>query len=201
MKKLIALLLALMLPCAALAFDNETLRSTAGCDVIEDFMTGEIIVCPVNQPYMGEMEDGMLMVWVDYIEKLNPEVTLLRLAVSVMIYDPMWADTVTLTVGGKAYAFAVEADQYEYDGIYTEDYITCLTDASLPFLKAVAQQKQDDPVTVSFSCGGEVVLTGQVIIPGEEAAQLYDRFVDLGGKQQELKSLDDMWPCEVTKVK
>jgi hypothetical protein len=50
---------------------------------------------------------------------------------------------------------------------------------------------------VEFLSLGETVFAGEVIIPGQEAAQLYDRFIDLGGKKQELKRLDATWPCTV----
>lgn len=203
MKKLLALLLALlMLPCAATAeFDRERLRETENCLVTVQPKTWDTIVSPANQPYMGELDDGTMLVCVDYIEKVNLDVTLVRVAVSLMIYDRTWADTVVFTVGGKEYAFSVEAEAYEYDGLCMEDYNICLTDAGLPFLKALAQQKQDDPIPVAFVSGGETRLTGRVVIPGEEAAWLYDYYIDLGGKTQGLKALDDMWPVTVTKVK
>ena len=82
-----------------------------------------------------------------------------------------------------------------------EDHTTYLTDASLPLLKAIAQQKTDAPIPVELLSLGEVVFSGLVVIPGEEAADLYDRFIDLGGKKQELKKLDEVWPCKVEKVK
>ena len=40
-----------------------------------------------------------------------------------------------------------------------------------------------------------------VVIPGDDAAWIYDTFVNLGGKTQPLKEIDDMWPCTITKVK
>ena len=127
--------------------------------------------------------------------------TLIRVDVLLMIYDMLCADAVTFTVGGKTYAFSVTADVFEYDGVYQEDYVICLTDASLPFLKTIAQQKKDDPIPVAFSCEGEVMLEAQVVIPGEDAARIYDLYIDLGGKTQALKEIDDLWPVEIRKVK
>ena len=121
----------------------------------------------------------------------------LRLVVSIEAYDPICADQMRLTVGKKTYTFDVTYEQDEYDGLYMEDYAVCLTDASLPLMKTIAQQKKDEPIAVEFLSLGETVFAGEVIIPGQEAAQLYDRFIDLGGKKQELKRLDATWPCTV----
>ena len=48
---------------------------------------------------------------------------------------------------------------------------------------------------------GETVFSGLVVIPGEDAAALYDHFIDLGGKMQALKKLDEVWPCKMEKLK
>lgn len=202
MRKLMALLLLLLLPCAALAdFDNEALRETENCIIMMQPGSWETLICPINQPYRGEIDDGLLKVSIDYIEKSDLSMTLIRLAVQIEVYDNVYADRVVFTVGGKNYAFAAQPELNEYDGIYMEDYYICLTDASLPFLKALAQQKKDDPIPVTFVHEGAAVLTGRVVLPGDDAAQIYDRFINLGGKTQDLKSTNDMWPCEITKVK
>ena len=78
-----------------------------------------------------------------------------------------------------------------------EDYAVCLTDTYLPLMKIITQQKKDEPIAVEFLSLGETVFAGEVIIPGQEAAVLYDRFIDLGGKKQELKRLEATWPCTV----
>lgn len=200
MRKLMALLLVLLLPCAALAdFDNAALRETENCIVMTQPGTWDTLICPINQPFRGEMDDGLLKVSVDYVEKADLDMTLIRLAVQIEVFDNVYADAIAITVGGKTYTFSVHAEIFEYDGVYQEDHYICLTDASLPFLKALAQQKKDDPVPVVFIREGEAVLEGRVIIPGDDAAMIYDRFIDLGGKTQDLKSINDLWPVEITK--
>lgn len=202
MKKLMALLLALLMPLTALAeFNNEELQRTENCIVMNQPGTWDVLVCPMNQPYKGEMADGWLDVSVDFIRKVDLDMTLIRVAVAIEVFDNVYADTIALTVDGKRYAFSVQAEVFEYDGVYQEDYFICLTDASLPFLKAVAQQKKDEPIPVEFISLEETVTTGSVILPGEEVAWIYDLFIDLGGKSQDLKSVDDLWPCRITKVK
>lgn len=204
MKKMMAALLALvlMLPVMALAeFNNEQLRQQEDFIMMTQPGSWDLLHCPMNQPFRGEMEDAWLDVSVDFVEKGELGVTLIRVAVGIEVFDNVYADTITFTVGGKCYAFAVEADVFEYDGVYQEDYYICLTDASLPFLKAIAQQKKDEPIPLAFISMEETVATGCVIIPGGDAAMIYDLFIDLGGKTQDLKALDEIWPCTITKVK
>ena len=67
MRKLMALLLVLLLPCAALAdFDNAALRETENCIVMTQPGTWDTLICPINQPFRGEMDDGLLKV--SYLE-------------------------------------------------------------------------------------------------------------------------------------
>ena len=159
----------------------------------------------VNQPFIGQVDDGYegeLVVYVDYITLVDIGVTLPRLMVSTVSYDlPLNADSLRLTVGGKRYTFTVSHEESEYDGLYMEDFATCLTDSSLPLLKSIAQQKTDAPIPVELLALGDVVFSGLVVIPGEEAAAIYDRFIDMGGKQQGLKMLDSLFSCKVEKVK
>lgn len=203
MKKLIALLLAvlMLLGCASAEFDNEELLRTEGCITFPHMGGWDTVVRPEWQPYVGELDDGTLAAYVDYVQLVDLDVTLLRIVLSVMIWDPMEADAIELTVGGKTYTLHPDCEEAEYDGTYMEDYYVCLTDASLPLLKAIAQQKKDEPIPVTFIYEGQVMHTGSVIIPGDDAARLYDRFIDLGGKKQDLKALDEYWPCEVRKAK
>ena len=208
MKKCAALLLCLLLAATMVlaenVFDVESLRRMENTTTFTHPGTVNTVVRLLNQPYIGQVEevyDGGLLAYVDYITMPDHDATLIRLLVSIEAFEPIAADEMRLTVGGKRYTFTVDYDQSEYDGLYMEDYAVCLTDASLPLLKAVAQQKQDDPIPVEFYSLGETVFAGQVVISGDDAATIYDRFIDLGGKQQSLKALDEVWPCKVEKVK
>ena len=205
MRKLLTLLMSLLLlllPVAALGeFNNAELERTENCIIMMQPGSRDMLVCPMNQPFAGELADGWLNVSVDFIEKMDVDMTLIRVAVGIEVYDNVYADTITFTVGGKCYAFAVEAEVFEYDAVFQEDYYICLTDESLAFLKALAQQKKDDPIPMAFLSGGETVMTGSVVIPGAEAAWIYDLFIDLGGKSQDLKGIVDRWPCVITKEK
>lgn len=202
MKKLMTAALLLLCALPALAeFDM------AGLKQQEDFLimmapgSWDMLYCPMNQPYQGEMEDAWLDVSIDFVEKVDIDMTLIRVAVRVEVFDNLYADTIAFTVGEKTYAFAVSADVFEYDGVYQETYVTCLTDESLAFLKALAQQRQDAPIPLAFIAGGEEVAAGRIVIPGEEAARLYDLFIDLDGRTQDLKGIAELYPCTITKAK
>lgn len=207
MKKLPAFLIALLLmTSAALAeFDLTPLKSDPDLSVFTQPGTVNTVYRPVNQPFIGQVDEtfeGEMVVYADYISLVDKGVTLLRLMVSTVAYAlPLNADQLRMTVGGKRYTITVHHEESEYDGLYMEDFSACLTDASLPLLKAIAQQKNDAPIPVELLSLGDVVFSGLVVIPGEEAASLYDRFIDLGGKKQELRKLDALWPCEAEKVK
>lgn len=203
MKKLITMLLAMLLcvPTALAEFDTAGLRQQEDFIVMMAPGSWDTLYCPVNQPYQGEMEDAWLDMSIDFVEKADTDMTLIRVAVRVEVFDNLYADTISFTVGGKTYAFAVTADVFEYDGVYQETYVTCLTDESLPFLKALAQQKKDDPIPLTFISCEETIASGRIVIPGEEAARLYDLFIDLDGKTQDLKGIVDEYPCVITKVK
>ena len=208
MKKLLALLMALALLLTSAAaesvFNTEALRNMAHTYTFTHPGTINTVTRLEHQPYIGQAdwpEDGGLMAYVDYITLPDYDVTLLRLMISIEAFDPIAADEMRLTVGGKRYTFTVDYDQSEYDGLYMEDYTVCLTEESLPLLKAIAQQKQDDPIPVEFFSLGETVFQGQAVIPGDDAATLYDAFIDLGGKRQTLKQFDEIWPCKVEKEK
>lgn len=206
MKRLIALVLALLLcGSAALAeFDTASLRDMENTTTFTHPGTVNTVTRLLNQPYLAQVDapsEGELSVFVDFITLPDYEVTLLRLLTGTVTYAPLAANEMRITAGGKRYTFTVNYEQSEYDGIYMEDYAVCLTDTSLPLLKAIAQQKTDKPIQVEYLSLGEVVFSAQVIIPGQDAALIYDRFVDYGGKKQDLSWYDAMWPCKVEKVK
>lgn len=206
MKRLITLVLALLLcGSAALAeFDTASLRDMENTTTFTHPGTVNTVTRLLNQPYLAQVDapgEGELSVFVDFITLPDYEVTLLRLLTGTVTYAPLAANEMRITAGGKRYTFTVNYEQSEYDGIYMEDYAVCLTDTSLPLLKAIAQQKTDKPIQVEYLSLGEVVFSAQVIIPGQDAALIYDRFVDYGGKKQDLSWYDAMWPCKVEKMK
>lgn len=206
MKKWISILMALLLCSSALAeFNTDALKTDTELYAFTQFGTVNTVYRAVNQPYIGQADEafeGGLVAYVDFVTMPDLEVTLLRLMISTEVFDdPLGAEEVRLTVGGKQYTLPVSREESEYDGLFMEDFTVCLVGEGLNMLKAVAQQKQDDPIPVELLSLGDVVFSGLVIIPGAEAAQLHDRFVDLGGKTQSLSKLEETFPCKVEKVK
>lgn len=207
MKKLLAFLMILLLltPAALAEFDLAALRADTELYALEIPGSVDVVYRPVNQPYLGQVDegfDGELVAYVDYLALVDEDATVLRLMIASVVYDAaLNADQLRLTVQGKTYTFDVTHEESEYDGVYMEDYTTCLVGDGLAMLKTIAQQKKDDPIHVELLSLGETMFSGLVIIPGEEAARLYDRWIDLGGKKQNLKLLEEVWPCKVEKVK
>lgn len=208
MKRILSMILCLCLffPVLALAeFDLAPLKNDPSLIVMPQPNSVNTVYRPTSQPFIGQVDEafeGELVVYVDYITLVNEGVTLLRVMASTVAYDTaLNADQLRLTVGGKRYTLNVSHEESEYDGLYMEDFSACLTDASLPLLKAIAQQKKDAPLPVELLSLGDVVFSATVVIPGDDAARLYDQFIDLGGKKQSLKQFDDLWPCKIEKAK
>ena len=199
------LMMMLLLSSALAEFNTDALKNDADLYSFTQFGTVNTVYRAVNQPYIGQADeayDGGLVAYVDFVTMPDLEATLLRLMISTEVFDlPLGAQEVRLTVGGKRYTLPVSREEAEYDGLYMEDFTVCLVGEGLNMLKAIAQQKQDAPIPVELLSFGDVVFSGLVIIPGEEAASLYDRFVDLGGKTQSLKQLEESFPCKVEKAK
>ena len=207
MKKWTAILMVLflLLTFALAEFNTDALKTDADLYAFTQFGTVDTVYRAVNQPYIGQVDEafeGGLVAYVDFVTMPDLEATLLRMMISTEVFDlPLGAQEVRLTVGGKRYTLPVSREEAEYDGLYMEDFTACLVGEGLNMLKAIAQQKQDDPIPVELLSLGETVFSGMVIIPGEEAANLHDRFVDLGGKTQGLKKLEELFPCKAEKVK
>ncbi len=207
MRKLLMLLtIAMLLISAALAeFDTEPLRLDEDHFVFTDEGTLDTVYRPVHQPYLGQLDEtweGDLIAYAEFVTLVNEGVTVPRLLICTVAYDmPLRADQAAVMVGKTKYIFPVSAVEAEYDGQYLEDHAICLAGEGLEMLRAIARQKTDAPVAVELISLGEIVFSGQVIISGDDAAELYDRFVDLGGRQQNLRAVEERWPCTVEKVK
>jgi len=198
MKRLIALCLMVgMLLTQAWAeenaFDNAALEETGNCYVYLSDNGVDTVVRPLNQPYMGtvEMEGAELIAYLDYVEMPSEDVTVLRLLLALTVPEHLAASEVTVTVGKKDYIFAVKPMITEYDTTYYEDYALCMTDESLPMIKAMARAKGD---SFSVCFAGDVSLTGTITLPNADVADIYDRYIDLGGERQGLEWLREQYP-------
>ena len=200
-RRMAALLLALLLPAAALAeADGMALRQTESCMVYTAANGVDTVIRPLDQPFMGEttLEDGELIAYLDYIDLPNEGAIFLRLTLSLMTPDMLSADTLRLTVGKTDYVFPVTAEVSEYDTIYYEDYALCLTEASLPLLDAIIRLK-GAPVVVALEQEEAVLAAGEVVFPAEQVKAVLARYEEIGGLTQELGRFDTVWPVEISR--
>ena len=202
MKRCILLTLALLL-CMGAAFaevDTRALEELPDMAVFPADNGVDLVVRPLNQPFFGTCDDGDISVcaYIDYLEHADSGLVFLRLTVATTADHEIWADELTIVVDREQYTFPVHSRVDEYDQIFMEDYTVCLTDLSLPLLKAMARSRKD---THAFTLTGSSTLTGTLTIPGDAAAALYDAYVDLKGNKQNLEMYREIWPCTVTKTK
>lgn len=197
--KYLAWLMCLMLLCTpALAeeFDQAALEQMESCYVYMEANHVDTVVRPLSQPYKGQadLEDAELAAFLDFIHMPGEDTTFLRLTLSLTSYDFVAASEMTITAGGKDYVFLVFPQVTEYDMTYYEDYIVCMTDESLPMIKAMARSKE---ATFPIKLAGAREIIGSITLPLDEVAQLYDTYIDLGGPQQHLDACRDTWPVMI----
>lgn len=200
MKRLISMLvfLALLLGTAAAEFDQAGLEAMTGCQVYMDVNGVDTIVRPMDQPWQGEteLEDSELLVYLDFIQMPNEDATFLRLTLALKSCEYLAANEMTISVGGTDYVFDVFPQVWEYDMTYFEDYITCMTDESLPMIKAMARSKTD---TFAIKLAGEKEVGGSITLNLDRVAELYDAYINFGGAQQNLELCRELWPVMIIK--
>lgn len=201
MRKLMILLLAaLLLTGSALAegFDSAALEQTEGMTVFPDEDSACTVIRPEGQPFPGHTEDAWeeLTAYLDFVEDPDEDMTLLRLTVSLVSDRYLAAREMTVTAGDTDYVFEVDHLVSEYDMVYYEDYAVCLSDESLPMLRAMARSRE---AAFAVTLEGQETVRGEISLPPEEAARLYDLYIDLGGKAQRLDLVRDRWPVQTVK--
>lgn len=198
MKRLTWLLLVLLLCGTAQAegFDQVMLEQRDGYSVFREANQVDTVVRPLSQPYGGEVDlmDGSLAVFLDFLQVADEDMTFLRLTLSLTSCDYVAAREMTVTVGGKDYVFQVQPQCTEYDLTYYEDFAVCLTDESLPMVKAMARSKTD---TFAIRLVGNATVEGSITLPLDEVADIYDTYVDLGGPAQRLDNCREEWPVAI----
>ncbi len=198
MRRWTALVLALLLwvPARAESFDLTGLKQMPGLSAHEEFDGSGTVYRPPSQPYAGtvSLPDGELTAFLDFFCPAGEDITLLRLSLSLVSCDYIAAGEMTVTAGGKDYVFQVQPQVTEYDLTYYEDYAVCLTDESLPMLKAMARSRQD---TFPIRLAGSRQVEGSITLPLDEVAALYDTYVDLGGPAQRLDHWQEDWPVTI----
>lgn len=192
----LVLLFLMCMPARAEGFDQAALEQLDGFSTFREFNQVDTVVRPLSQPYAGQvtLPDGELRAFLDFIHLADADMTFLRLTLSLTSCDYVAAGTMTITVAGKDYAFHIRPQVTEYDLTYYEDYAVCLTDESLPMLKAMARSKQN---TFPVELVGNLTVEGSITLPLDEVAALYDTYVDLGGPSQRLDIYREDWPVTI----
>ena len=185
--------------CACAEVDAAFLEATEGAQVFLDDNGIDTVIRPSGQPFFGTMdhENMQLCSYLDYVEMPGMEDTVfIRLTLAVETWEQTSADRIGIRVGKENYIFEVNARISEYDMTYYEDYVICLTDKSLPMLKAMAGGKTD---TFELTLYGEKQITGRLELSRKTAKTVYNRYVDAKGHKQNLESFREIWPCIVEK--
>ena len=202
MKRAILLALCMvLLAAAALAegFDQAALEQLEGWMVFQDAYGVNTIVRPEGQPYLGsmDMDSATLETYLDYIQIPDEDATFIRLMVCLTSWEFTGTRQLTITVGEKDYVFRVTPEVWEYDLTYFEDYTLCMTDESLPMIKAMARSKTDTfPIELMGEYGA---WTGSITLPQDKVAEIYDTYINLGGLRQDLSFCRETWPVMIMK--
>lgn len=195
MKRWLGWLLVLMMLTGTAAAEVDQQRLLQGLDCTEQLeMNGvDTVLRPNNQPYIGtvEAEGCELIAYVDYVDMPNEGGVFVRLTMALMTPETLGASCMTLAFGGERWRFDVSPVTSEYDSVYYEDYAVCLSDESLPMLKALG--RCGEAVTITLE-GAEATVMGSVALPKDDMAGLYDRFVDAGGLTQRFDILRERYP-------
>lgn len=198
MKRLLALILALMLPAVALA-EVDVLALGREDGFTSFTMNGvDTIIRPGDQPFMGaiDAEDGTLIAFLDFVDMPNEGAVFMRLTISTELPYMLGADTMTLTVGQKDYVFTLTPEINEYDTVYYEDYAACLHTDSLPILDAIIKQK-NGAIAITLSGEGVASVHGSVVIPAGNVQNLLNLYKEVGGLKQDLDRYTELWPVDI----
>lgn len=200
-KRVLMLALTLCLVCcaaAAEAFDSLALERTPDCLVYQEAPGINTVVRPVEQPFDCTVDrpGDELVCCLDFIEMPNENAVFLRLTLSLMTRSPLNASEMTVVVDGKRYVFSVTAAASEYDQLFFEDYAVCITDESMPLVKAVARSRRDG---FEATLHGDVDVACVISLPPESVKGIYDLYAGLGGLEQDLSPFRERWPVTITK--
>jgi hypothetical protein len=201
-KCLCVMLILILISVSALAeVDTGRIESMEDASVFLDDNGIDTVIRPNGQPYFGEMnrDNVQLCTYLDFVEMPDMEDTVfIRMTFALETWETIGADRVGIRVGKENYVFEVSPHTSEYDMTYYEDYVVCLTDKSLPMLKAMASGKTD---TWEITFYSEDPVTGLLRIDRAAAKKMYNLYVDAKGSKQNLESFRDIWPCIVEKTK
>jgi len=174
MKRCLIIFLLICLPFAAVAeLDRELLTDGLDCAVYLDANQVDTVIRPMNQPFFGTVDaEGEMIAFLDYVEMPDFSGTFMRLTLSLVTYEPVNAEKLTLSFGKESYDFEVWPVTGEYDTVYYEDYAVTFSDETITMLKALGRHTGE----VTYLLEGDGSRSGTIDFPEGEVKALYDRF-------------------------
>ena len=153
-----------------------------------------------DQPFFCQVEGSEVetVAFLDFESLALEGCVVPRLSLSTTSFDPLYADTLLLTVGNTCWRLSVNGAFSEYDGVYYEDFGFCFSTDSLALLQAMARSREESFAFTLLS-GEEELLSGQMPLPAEAAGKVYDLFQECGGEDQPLDAVAERWPFEKEK--
>lgn len=203
---LLTLLLSLLLPLPALGeergFDLSLLEAVEGVYSFEDVNTVDMIYRFADQPFLCQTdgEGTEVVAFIDFVSLALEGCVVPRLTLAVISPEPLYGDTLLLTVGSACWRLAASSTLSEYDGIYYEDYGFCFSADSLPLLSSLGGSKGENAAFTLME-GDATLLSGTIAFSPEAVSTLYQLFEDCGGKEQLLDAVAERWPFAQEKAR
>ncbi len=192
MKRLLccALILALLGLCPALAeegvFDLGALYDDETLYVYLDDNRIDTVYRPMDQPYPGELSEGGLVTFLDYVDLAEAGAVVLRFALAVQTESLLNAGSVTLSCGGAVVQRELNPTCTEYDGVYMEDYYIPLSGEDFALIRALLA---GDGV-LSVTLQSDRTITGTVRIPTDSLRTVWETYQACGGLTQDFSGLE-----------
>lgn len=192
MKRFCCALLALTLLCLSCAmaeegdaFDLFRLESEEDLNAYLDDNRVDTVYRWADQPFSGDLSEGQLMVFLDYVELASPGLVALRFAFAVQTDEPLYATELTLSGGNVTLTRAITPLTTEYDFICMEDEYLVLTDEDFGLIEALLANDG----TLNLTLFGSAVVTGQVQIPVDSLRRIWELYQACGGPSQDFDRL------------
>lgn len=201
---LLVLTLSLLLPLPAMGeeggFDLSILEAREDIYSFQDNGMVDTVYRFSDQPFFCQVEGSEVetVAFLDFESLALEGCVVPRLSLSTTSFDPLYADTLLLTVGNTCWRLSVNGAFSEYDGVYYEDFGFCFSTDSLALLEAMARSREESFAFTLLS-GEEELLSGQMPLPAEAAGKVYDLFQECGGEDQPLEAVAERWPFEKEK--
>ena len=187
----VLLILALCTFPMALAENGEGLFDVAALEEDETLFSFlddnhiDTVYRPDGQPFYGDVSEGSVLAYIDYVELPNADVVALRLTIGFETYEALYGYELTLRAGDTELTFAADPYINDYDMIWQEDYTIYLTGDAAGLMEALASGDGN----LAFTIRGEREITGTIAMDPEAIRAIWEKYVALGGPEQDFSKL------------